>query len=181
MADIQTEAQVSQAVAPAVKKVEVNQDGSLSGMVYANVAGQETPVDAKVTLASEGVVIEAVQTENGSFSFANIAPGSYTLTGAAAGFAGGQSLRRCPFRWHRLAHRATWVCKAQAFQFIRAHQCITHLLLLVSSCGTIQLALAAEAAESPAAVADLAAVEASVAADFSVVVDSVADACFVPV
>jgi len=94
----QTEAtQVAAAVAPAIEKVEVNQDGSLTGKVFAKVSGQETPVDAKVTLASEGVVIEAVQTENGSFSFANIAPGSYTLTGSTPGFAGGQAFDVAPY------------------------------------------------------------------------------------
>ena len=97
MNEIRTEAQVSQVAAPAVRKIEVNQDGSLSGRVFANVAGASTPVDAKVTLASEGVVIEAVQTENGSFSFANIAPGSYTLTGATAGYAGGQTFDVAPY------------------------------------------------------------------------------------
>lgn len=92
MADMQqTEAtQVAQ-------KIEVNQDGSLTGTVYANVAGEETPVDAKITLVSEGVVVEAVQTENGSFSFANIAPGSYTITGATPGFAGGQAYEVAPY------------------------------------------------------------------------------------
>ena len=84
-------------VAPAIEKIEVNKDGSLTGNVFAKVAGEETPVDAKVTLASEGVVIDAVQTENGSFSFANIAPGAYTLTGTTQGFAGGQSYDVAPF------------------------------------------------------------------------------------
>ena len=99
MADTQhsTVTQVSQPLAPLIEKIEVNQDGSLSGKVYAKVAGEDTPVDAKVTLASEGVVIEAVQTENGSFSFANIAPGAYTLTGATAGYAGGQTFEVAPY------------------------------------------------------------------------------------
>ena len=99
MADIQRTpaTQVSHVVAPSVKKIEVNQDGSLTGKVYAKVAGEDTPVDAKVTIAHEGVVIEAVQTENGSFSFANIAPGSYTLTGATPGFAGGQAFDVAPY------------------------------------------------------------------------------------
>ena len=89
--------QVSHAMAPAVEKIEINQDGSLTGKVYAKVAGEDTPVDAKVTLASEGVVIEAVQTENGSFSFANIAPGSYILTGSTPGFTGGQAFDVAPY------------------------------------------------------------------------------------
>ena len=91
------QAEVTKNAAPVVEKVEVNQDGSFAGRVFADVAGQETPVDAKVTLSSEGVVIEAVQTENGSFSFANIAPGSYTLTGTAVGFAGGQAYEVAPY------------------------------------------------------------------------------------
>ena len=89
--------QMSQPMTPVVEKIEVNQDGSLTGKVYAKVTGEDTPVDAKVTLSSEGVVIEAVQTENGSFSFANITPGSYTLTGTTAGFAGGQSFDVGPY------------------------------------------------------------------------------------
>ena len=98
MADMQhTTTQIAQPSAPAVQKIEVNQDGSLTGKVYANVRGAQTPVDAKVTLASKGVVIEAVQTENGSFSFANIAPGSYTITGATPGFAGGQTYQVAPY------------------------------------------------------------------------------------
>ena len=64
--------EVTKAVAPAVEKVEVNQDGSFSGKVFAKIDNQETPVEAKVTLLSDGVVLDAVQTENGSFSFANI-------------------------------------------------------------------------------------------------------------
>ena len=82
---------------PAVEKIEVNKDGSLTGRVFAKVAGEETPVDAKITLASEGVVIDAVQAENGSFSFANIAPGSYTLTGTTQGYAGGQTYDVAPY------------------------------------------------------------------------------------
>ena len=98
MADMQhTTTQIAQPTAPAVERIEVNQDGTLTGKVYANVAGAQTPVDAKVTLASKGVVIEAVQTENGSFSFANIAPGSYTITGATPGFAGGQTYQVAPY------------------------------------------------------------------------------------
>ena len=85
------------AVVPAIEKIEVNKDGSLTGNVFTKVAGEETPVDAKVTLASEGIVIDAVQTENGSFSFANIAPGAYTLTGTTQGFAGGQAYDVAPF------------------------------------------------------------------------------------
>ncbi len=89
--------EAAEVVAPAVKKIEVNEDGSLSGKVFATVKSQETPVDAKVTLLSEGVVIEAVQAENGVFSFANIAPGSYMLTGSTAGFTGGQAYEVAPF------------------------------------------------------------------------------------
>ena len=78
------------ATTPAVEKIEVNKDGSLTGNVFATVEDKKQPVDARVTLSSEGVVIEAVQAEDGVFSFANVAPGAYTLTGTAAGFTGGQ-------------------------------------------------------------------------------------------
>ena len=90
-------AEVAKVAAPAVEKIEVNQDGSLSGKVFATINNEEKSVDAKVTLSSEGVVIDAVQSENGVFSFANIAPGSYTLTGSAAGFAGGQAYEVAPY------------------------------------------------------------------------------------
>ena len=82
---------------PSVEKIEINEDGSLTGKVYAKVASEEIPVDAKVTLAKNGVVIEAVQTENGSFSFANIAPGVYTLSGSAVGFTGAQTYDVGPY------------------------------------------------------------------------------------
>ena len=91
------DAVTTEVAAPAVEKVETTADGSLAGKVFANVDGTKTPVDAKVTLSSEGVVVDAVQSENGSFSFSNIAPGSYTLTGATAGFAGGQAYDVAPY------------------------------------------------------------------------------------
>ena len=90
-------AQTVKETVPAVEKIEVNEDGSLTGKVFAKVADVETPVDAKVTLASEGVVIDTVQSENGSFSFANIAPGAYTLSGTTQGFAGGQAYDVAPY------------------------------------------------------------------------------------
>ena len=86
-----------------VERIEINEDGSLTVKVYAKVASEEIPVDAKVTLAKDGVVIESVQTENGSFSFANIAPGAYqTVTygsggggvSSGGGFGGGRLLGR---------------------------------------------------------------------------------------
>ena len=89
--------QQAEIMAPSVEKIEINEDGSLTGKVYAKVASEETPVDAKITLAKDGVVIEAVQTENGSFSFANISPGSYTLIGSAEGLAGAQSFEVGPY------------------------------------------------------------------------------------
>jgi len=95
--EIEKATQVAEAAAPAIEKIEVNKDGSLSGKVFAKVAGEETPVDAKVTIASEGVVIDSVQSENGAFSFANIAPGAYTLTGVTQDFAGGQSYDVAPY------------------------------------------------------------------------------------
>jgi len=93
----ETTIQQTEIVAPSIEKIEINQDGSLTGKVYAKVASEETPVEAKVTLAKDGVVIEAVQTENGSFSFANIAPGAYTLIGSAQGFSGAQSYDVAPY------------------------------------------------------------------------------------
>ena len=89
--------EVTKVADPVVEKVEVNQDGSFSGKVFAKIDNQETPVEAKVTLLSDGVVLDAVQTENGSFSFANIAPGAYTLTGTTTGFAGGQAFEVAPY------------------------------------------------------------------------------------
>lgn len=89
--------QQTEIMTPSVEKIEINEDGSLTGKVYAKVASEDIPVDAKVTLAKNGVVIEAVQTENGSFSFANIAPGAYTLSGSAVGFTGAQTYDVGPY------------------------------------------------------------------------------------
>ena len=41
--------QQAEIMAPSVEKIEINEDGSLTGKVYAKVASEETPVDAKIT------------------------------------------------------------------------------------------------------------------------------------
>ena len=80
-----------------VQNIQTTKDGQLVGQVFTSIDGSKTLVDAKVTLSADGVVVEAVQAENGSFSFANVSPGSYTLTGSATGLVGGQALQVDPY------------------------------------------------------------------------------------
>lgn len=83
--------------APVVQKVEATKDGKLVGKVFTEVDGKKQPIDAKITLSSDGKVLESVMAENGVFSFSNATPGAYTITGSAVGFTGGQAFEVAPY------------------------------------------------------------------------------------
>ena len=92
---------VSKVEAPvAAKRVKVmlNEDGALVGKaIVAEKANSETAkevaANVKVTLTSkEGKVVETVETkDDGTFAFANIAPGAYQMVGSADGYVGSAS------------------------------------------------------------------------------------------
>ncbi len=67
-------------------------DGVLRGKVFSDVEGVRKPLDAKITLSSEGVVLDTVKAdEDGLFSFQGVEPGAYQLFGSADGFVGGET------------------------------------------------------------------------------------------
>ena len=93
---VTTSKAVSETVAPSATSVSLDQEGKLVGNAF--VAGKETPLEAKVTLAnSEGVVVDSVTAkEDGSFAFTSVAPGSYNMYGSAASFVGAQTFDVLP-------------------------------------------------------------------------------------
>jgi len=87
---------VSEGVNAEATKVSLDEEGKLVGSTF--IAGEETPLEAKVTIAnSEGVVVDSVDTQaDGSFAFTSIAPGSYNMYGSAASYAGAQTFDVLP-------------------------------------------------------------------------------------
>ena len=78
--------------------VQATEAGELVGKVFAKNNGEATPVEAKLTLSAEGVVVDStVASEDGSFSFPNVEPGAYQLYGASDGFVGGQAVDVQPY------------------------------------------------------------------------------------
>ena len=78
--------------------VQATEEGELVGNVFAEKDGEATPVEAKLTLSADGVVVDStVASEDGSFSFPNVEPGAYQLYGASDGYVGGQSYDVQPY------------------------------------------------------------------------------------
>ena len=97
---IETVAEVSDALAETADSataVSLDEEGQLLGKAF--VAGEETPLEAKVTISnSEGIVVDTVQAqEDGSFAFASIAPGTYNMYASAANYAAAQEFDVVPF------------------------------------------------------------------------------------
>ena len=78
------------------KTVSLDNEGNLLGKAF--VAGEETPLEAKVTIAnSEGVVVDSVVSqEDGSFAFTNVAPGTYNMYGASSNYVAAQTFDVLP-------------------------------------------------------------------------------------
>lgn len=74
-------------------------DGQLKGNIaIANASETDQVPSVKVSLVSEGKVIDSVTTDAaGQFSFTNVHPGPYQVVGAAPGFVGSQVLQVAPF------------------------------------------------------------------------------------
>ena len=72
-----------------VTSVSLDKEGNLLGKTF--IAGEKTPLEAKVTIAnSEGVVVDTVVAqEDGSFAFTSVAPGTYNMYGSAAALSQG--------------------------------------------------------------------------------------------
>ncbi len=74
---------------PTPVKMTLDAGGNLTGKVFADVDGEQQPVEAKLTLIREGVTVKSVYAdEQGSFSFGNVAPGKYAVSGSAANYVG---------------------------------------------------------------------------------------------
>ena len=74
-----------------VIRVYLNEDGTLEGRVYAMLGSEETPMVAKVSLASEGKTIASGETDViGKFSFSDVEPGTYTMVGVSGEYVGDQ-------------------------------------------------------------------------------------------
>lgn len=81
-----------------VSDVKVDEEGKLVGKAFAKVDGEEKPLEAKVTLSSNGVIVDSVDaSEDGSFAFTNVEPGVYQMFGSADGFIGGSTYDVQPF------------------------------------------------------------------------------------
>jgi len=89
------EAQSQSKLAPA--SVTLTADGELVGNAIASIDGDEQPVEAKITISKDGVVVDSIYAnEDGSFAFPSVAPGVYNMYGAAANYAGAATVTVLP-------------------------------------------------------------------------------------
>lgn len=71
-----------------LKQLVLDADGNLKGKVVAKIGDDEKPVEAKMTLIRGGVKVKTIfADEQGNFSFGNVPPGKYSVSGSAARFA----------------------------------------------------------------------------------------------
>jgi hypothetical protein len=83
--------------AQAPVKVMLNEEGALEGTAVLEQT-KKAVADTKVTLTAEGKVVNTVKAnEDGTFSFANVAPGAYQILGSSDGFVGSASYDVVPF------------------------------------------------------------------------------------
>lgn len=87
---------VSTVNAQSSEGISLDSDGQFVGKAF--VAGEDTPVEAKITMAKDGVVVDTVKAkEDGSFSFANLEPGTYNMYGTSANYVGAQTIDVLPY------------------------------------------------------------------------------------
>lgn len=83
--------QVAESKEDAAIRVVLNEDGALQGRVFAMVGSEETPMLAKVSLASDGKTVASSDTDViGNFSFSDVEPGTYTMVGVSGEYVGDQ-------------------------------------------------------------------------------------------
>ena len=84
-------AQKSDAQKAATIRVVLNESGALEGRVFAMLGSEETPMVAKVSLASQGKTVASSETDViGNFSFSDVEPGTYTMVGVSGEYVGDQ-------------------------------------------------------------------------------------------
>lgn len=79
-------------------QVMLKEDGSLSGVVFVLKDEGKTPVDAKVSLSSNGVIVDSVKAdEEGVFSFPSVEPGTYDMFATADNMVASQAVEVMPY------------------------------------------------------------------------------------
>ena len=81
----------SDTVESSTVRVVLNESGALEGRVFAMLGSEETPMVAKVSLASDGKTVASSETDViGNFSFSDVEPGTYTMVGVSGEYVGDQ-------------------------------------------------------------------------------------------
>ena len=81
----------SDTVEASTVRVVLNESGALEGRVFAMLGSEETPMVAKVSLASDGKTVASSETDViGNFSFSDVEPGTYTMVGVSGEYVGDQ-------------------------------------------------------------------------------------------
>ena len=111
--------------------LRLTEEGELVGKAVATPEdGEQSPVAAKVTLEKDGIILDSVDAdEEGSFAFANIAPGTYQLYGSTGDFYGAQEVVVDSF-----APAST--CSSCQLDLAPAAPCQSCSALPAASCGT---------------------------------------------
>ncbi len=79
-------------------QVSLNEDGLLSGKVFAMLENEEAPIAGRITLTADGKTIASEDTDEiGNFSIADIKPGKYRMFGVAGEYIGDQVIEVKPF------------------------------------------------------------------------------------
>ena len=79
-------------------KVMLKKDGTLTGTVFVLKDEEKQPINAKVSLSSDGVIIDSVKAdETGTFSFDNVEPGSYDMFATADNMVASQAVEVMPY------------------------------------------------------------------------------------
>ena len=153
--------------------VTLNADGELVGNAVANVNGEAQPVEAKITILKDGVVVDSIfAQEDGSFAFPSVAPGVYNMYGAAANFAGGAAVTVLPSSAPTSAPLTLGLSSASSAATPDSLRLLAaHVLLLLFLLAVALLDAAADAAAESSAAAVLSAVAVVLSAAESVAAD----------
>ena len=100
-------------------KVVLSENGQFSGQVVTDAALETATVsEAKVTLSADGKVIDSVTADaEGNFSFANVAPGAYTMAAVSGSMFGSHPVTVEPFAAAAVAPAAPVQIALEPVQF----------------------------------------------------------------
>ena len=81
-----------------IEKVNLDEEGKLKGFVFVLKDDEKTPVNAKVSLTTAGLIVDSVEAdESGVFSFPNVEPGSYEMFATAENMISANAVEVMPF------------------------------------------------------------------------------------